>query len=197
MAVLCMSGKEGEGQAEGFVRGAGLQKLEGVIFIALSDVDRLAVFALIPMLAGVGAAEVVTLCWELAVMPLADMTDVVAVLTQLTRVGLLPRGGEHIETLAAVTRHPLTGVEAGSADATDGGGDTVLGEAHPLLCQGIQARGFDDGITRSSEGVVTPVIGVEHEHVEWLVSGLGGGKTAECTEPNERGYEYGFDHQRG
>ena len=195
MAVLSMSGKEGEGQAEGFVLGAGLEELKGVIFIALGNVDWLTVFALKPMLAGLGSAEVVTVCRELAVMPLADMTDVVAVLTQLTRVGLLPRGGEHIKTLAAVTRHPLTGVEAGSTNTTDGGGDTVLGEAHPLLCQGIQAWGFDDGITRSSEGVVTPVIGVEHEDVERLVSC--GGKTADCTECNERGYECGFDHQRG
>ena len=102
MLVLSMSGKEGEGQAEGFVRGAGLQKLKGVIFIALGNVDWLTVFTLKPMLALVAAAKVELLLRELAIVSFADMTDVVADLTKPTRVGLLPWGGEHIETLAAV-----------------------------------------------------------------------------------------------
>jgi len=98
-----MGSKESEGQAEGFVRGTGLEKLKSIVFIALGDVDFFAVFTLKPMLALVAAAKVVVLLGELAVMPLADMADMVAVLTQQARVGLLPGGGEHIETLATVT----------------------------------------------------------------------------------------------
>lgn len=49
VAVLGVGGKEGEGEAKGFVFGALAQKLHGVVFVAFGDVDFLAI-DLIPVL---------------------------------------------------------------------------------------------------------------------------------------------------
>ena len=97
-----MGGEEGEGENEGFVGGAGAKEFEGVVFVFLGDVDECSVGLFLPVGRLIGAAEIEFLLRELAVVPLADVADEVAVLAQDAGIGFVPRGLEHGEGRVAV-----------------------------------------------------------------------------------------------
>ena len=166
--ILGVGGEEREREDKRFVGGARAQKLEGVIFVFLGDVDFGAVGLSDPVGAAVGPAEVEFILRKRAVVPFADVADMIAVAAEEAGIGLGPRRGEHGERGVAVARHPLAGEERGAAHAADRGGDAVVGEAHALFGEPIEVGRFHDWMAGCTERIVAPVVGVEHDDVERL-----------------------------
>lgn len=102
------------------------------------------------------------------------MADPVAVLAQEARICLGPRCLEHRERRVAVPRHPLACEEARAAHAADRSRHVVVGEPHAFMGELVEHGRLHDGIARAAEGVVPPVVRVEHHDVERR--GSAGGK---------------------
>jgi len=167
MVVLGVSGEEGEGEAEGFVFWALAEEIESVFFVALGDVDLAALAIVIPVFSGVGFGVIKFICGEFSVMPFSNLPDVVAIGTKEGRICFCEGGFPGSETATAVTSHPLTGEEGGSADAADGCGDTVFGEADTGGGEFVEVWSLDDGVPRNAKGVVSPIISEENEDVHF------------------------------
>ena len=186
IAVLGVRRKERKREAKRFVNRARAQKLQCVVFVLLGDVNLGAVGLLDPMSAGVGAAKVEVLGRELAIVPLADVPDVIAVRPQQAGIRLCPRCIEGLHRWIAVSGHPLPGEQARPTHPADRGGDAVLGEAKPLARQSVEVGRFHHRIARTAERVEAPVVGVEQDHVQRLVLGGWGLNPNACHEKGER-----------
>ena len=171
VAIFRVGGEEGEGEAERLIFWSLAEKIEGVVFVALGDVDLTALAVVIPMFARVGFGVVELLCGEFSVVPLADLADVVAVGAKEGGVSFFERGLPGSEAAATVSGHPLTGEKRGATDAADGGGDTVFSEADSGFGEFIEVWGLNDGIARDSKGVVSPIISKEDDDVHLFLSG--------------------------
>ena len=180
-----MGGEEGNGEIEGLVLGALVEKVEGVILVALGDVNLLPIGHEIPMPAMIGAAEVEFFRGDSSIVPLADVTDVVAMGAQEGGVAFLEGRFPHLEATALVARHPLASEEAGTADSTDGGGHAVLGKSHPRRGEFVEVGGLDHRIARDPQGVMPPVIGIKEDDVERLFGQSQLGKKEEESDGEE------------
>lgn len=98
-------------------------------------------------------------------MPLADMSNPVAVIAKQAGVSFFLRGFERLEDFISMTRHPLAGEKRGAADSADRGGDTVLCKTHTLRSERIEVRRLDDGVPGAVERIEAPVIRVENHDI--------------------------------
>ena len=69
-----------------------------------------------------------------------------------------------------MARHPLAGVEASTAYATDRGRHTVLGKPNTLFREAVQLRGLHHGMPSDTERIMPPIIGIQHQNIERLLS---------------------------
>ena len=168
VAVLGVRGEKRDGQAERLVGGTRAQKANRVALVLLRDMDARAVGLRDPVRAvgEGGRGRVVLRGGKLAVVPLADVADPVAVGAQLRRESFAPRRFEHIKRAVAVTRHPLAGEHGRATDAADRSGDGVVREAHAVARELVESRRLHHGIARAAKRVVAPVVGVEEDDVE-------------------------------
>lgn len=176
--VFRVGREEGEGEAERLIFWSLAEEIECVVFVALGDVDLTALAVIIPMFARVGFGVVELLCREFAVVPLADLADVVAIGAKERGVSFFERGLPGSEASATVSGHPLTGEKSSATDAADRSGDAVLSEADSGFGEFIEVWCLNDGIARDSKGVVSPVIRKEDDDVHLFLSG--GSKSQEA-----------------
>ena len=147
---------------------------ERIIFIFLSDVNFGAISLLDPVSARIGAAKVEILSRKFTVVPLADVTHVVAIGAEQAGVGFGPGGFEGCESGVAMAGHPLPGEERCATHTADCGGDASVGEAHPFLRKLVEMRCFDNRIPRAAQRIKPPVIGEEDDNVHRFVGGARG-----------------------
>ena len=99
-----------------------------------------------PVGTGVGPAEVEFVSGKLTVVPLTYVADIVTVLAQQSRVGLIPGCVKSLECSVAMTGHPLASEKARSANPADRGGHTGAGESYTVSRQLIQMRRLNNSV---------------------------------------------------
>ena len=173
VAILGVRGEKRDGQAERLVDGTRAQEVDRVALVLLRHMDACAVglrdpWLLNPMRAvgKGGRRRVVFRRGKLAVVPLADVADPVAVGAQLRGESLTPRRCKHVERAIAVTRHPLASEHGRSTHAADRSGDGVVREAHAVARELVEARRLHHRIACAAERIVAPVVGVEKDDTE-------------------------------
>ena len=119
----------------------------------------------VPMAARIGAGKIIFRCGNSTVVPLTNVSDVVAVGAKEGWVAFGEGSVPSFEAATTVTSHPLPGEERSSADPANGSGHTILGEANPGGGQLVEMRGFDDWVSGDAEGVVTPIVGKEDDNI--------------------------------
>ena len=195
VAVLRVGGEKCQGQAEWFIGRSAAKKLQGVVLILLRDVDFHPVRPGHPVGSAVGATEVVILFRKRAVVPLADVSDVISMAPQQSWIGFGPGCLERIHGDIAVARHPLAGHQRGAADAADRSGHAGVGESSAFLGELIEPGCLHNRVARAAQGVEAPVIGLKDQNVQRSVRRSGGKVTGEEKQQMEQ--EMSHDGLRG